>query len=568
MEKPDPGLLARFGDLARPYWRSEEKRRAWFLLAMLLLLLVAETGANVAFNQRAGEFTSALAARDGPRFWRSIRIFCLLLAVAVPIYSWYYYVRDKLYIRWRRWLTHEVLTRYFADHAYYRLLKTPVDNPDQRIAEDIASFTMQSLNFMVLLAGAVLQLVAFSGVLWSISKSLVLFLAFYALAGTVITVGIFGRRMVSLYFQSLKREADFRFGLVRIRENAEAIALYRGEQLEQSHAERRFGAIVANFNDLITWGLRLNLFSYAYSLFTMALPSIIIAPRVLTGDLEVGRIVEAGGAFAAILGALTIFVDNLESLSRFAAGIGRLNTFLQRIGLRDIPNHGRIAVRESPNLGFENFTLQTPDYTRTLIKDLSFQVRPGEGLLVVGSSGCGKSSLLRSIAGLWDSGAGTLERPDLGELLFLPQQTYMILGSLREQLSYPKSDSQPSESRIDEVLRAVNLPELAERCGGLDAPFDFEKDLSAGERQRLAFARVLLNRPRYALLDEATSALDGENEEMLYRTLLEASTTIVSVSHHPALLRYHTHVLELTGNGEWTLWPVSAFRFRQELVEV
>lgn len=570
MKKLDLNLLARFGALARPYWYSEERRRAWGLLVLLVLLLVGETAANVFFNKQSGEFTSALAAGDGPRFWRSIRLFCGLVVVAVPIYSYYYYVRDKLAIGWRRWLTHQVLTRYFADHAFYKLLKTPeVDNPDQRIAEDISTFTTQSLNILVLFAGAAFQLLAFSRVLWFISRSLVLFLTLYAAAGTLVTFAVFGRKMVSLYFEKLKREADFRFGLVRIRENAESIALYRGERQEQAHVERRFGDIFANFNALIRWGLRLNLFSYAYGLIALVLPSIIIAPRVLSGELEVGRVVEAAGAFAAILGALTVFVDNLEYLSRFGAGVGRLDVLFQKLALpKTVAGAGasRIVVHEGERLAFDDVTLQTPDYERTLIKALSFQVRPGEGLLIVGASGCGKSSLLRSIAGLWDSGTGTLERPKLEDLLFLPQQAYMILGCLRRQLCYPNIEPPAPDEKLYEVLQRVNLAGIVERCGGFDAELDFEKDLSVGERQRLAFARVLLNHPRYVLLDEATSALDRDNEDMLYQALIATSTTIVSVSHHPALLKYHSQVLELADNGDWKLHAAAEFRLNEELV--
>jgi putative ATP-binding cassette transporter len=571
MKKLDLDLLTRFGALARPYWFSEEKRTAWGLLVLLVLLLVSETTTNVLFNERSGELTSALAAGDGPRFWHSIRIFGGLLVVAVPIYSYYYYVRDKLAIKWRRWLTHRVLTSYFADHAFYKLLKTPeIDNPDQRIAEDISTFTLQSLNVLLLLAGAALQLLAFSKVLWSISRSLVVFLTLYAAAGTLVTVGLFGPKMVSLYFERLKREADFRFGLVRIRENAEAIALYRGEEQEQAHVERRFGAIFANFNDLIRWGLGLNSFTYAYGLLTLVLPSIIIAPRVLSGEFEVGRVVEAAGAFGAILGALTVFVDNLEYLSRFAAGVGRLDKFTGKLARPQAGNPGefsRIATHEGECLAFEDVTLQTPDYERTLVKALTLKVQPGEGLLIVGASGCGKSSLLRSIAGLWDAGSGTLERPKLAELLFLPQQAYMILGCLREQLSYPNVDRKVSDAELSEVLDRVNLPGIVDRCGGFDTDLDFDKDLSVGERQRLAFARVLLNHPRYVLLDEATSALDRENEDMLYQALIATSTTIVSVSHHPSLLKYHSHVLELTDNGAWNLRAATEFHLTLEMME-
>ena len=376
--------------------------------------------------------------------------------------------------------------------------------------------------------------------------------------------------MVSLYFERLKREANFRFGLIRIRENAEPIALYRGEEREQAQVERRFADVFTNFNDLIRWGLRLNLFSYTYSLMTLALPSILIAPRVLSGELEVGRVVEAAGAFSAILSALTLFVDNLEYLSRFAAGVGRLDVFLHKLALPQTGHNGestRIAMRQGEYLAFDDVTLQTPDYERTLVKALTLQVRRGEGLLIVGPSGCGKSSLLRSIAGIWNAGSGTLERPALGELLFLPQQAYMILGCLREQLCYPNVRN-ASDAELHEVLQRVNLPGIVERCGGFDTALDFDKDLSVGERQRLAFARVLLNQPRYVLLDEATSALDRENEDMLYQALIATSTTIVSVSHHAALLKYHSHVLELTDHGGWKLLAAEEFRLSEEMLEV
>jgi vitamin B12/bleomycin/antimicrobial peptide transport system ATP-binding/permease protein len=568
--KLDVKLLKRIVTLARPYWVSEEKWKAWGLLALLGLLLIGYTWSNVRFNEQSGEFTSALAAHDGPRFWRSIFVFLGLLAVAVPIYSYYYYTRDQLAIHWRRWLTDRVMKHYFDDRAFYRLLTRPeIDNPDQRISEDIAYFTQQSLGYLLLFASAVIELLAFSKVLWSISKPLVLFLALYAVAGTLATIGLFSGRMISLYFERLRREADFRFGMVRIRENAESIALYRGEAQEHAQLRRRFDALFANTIQVIRWGLRLNLFTYTYSWLTLALPSVIIAPRVLTGELEVGRIVQATGAFSAVLGAVTVFVNNLEYLSHFAAGVERLDGLM---GWVDEPvetdiHRGRIVSREGDQLSFDDVTLQTPNYERTLVRALTFHVAPGQGLLIVGASGCGKSSLLRAIAGLWDSGTGTVVRPPLDELLFLPQHAYMILGSLREQLCYPNLERSVSDVELHDALASVNLTALVERCGGLDGELDFEKMLSVGERQRLALARAILKRPRYVLLDEATSALDADNEAMLYRLLMSTSTTVVSVSHHSALVKYHTQVLELTGDGGWRIHPAEDFRFSVEMEE-
>lgn len=569
MNKLNLKLLKRFLALAKPYWISSEKRTAWGLLVLLVLLLIGDTRFNVLFNEQSGEFTSALAAQDAPRFWRSIRMFFLLLLVAVPIYAYYYYVRDKLALHWRRWLTSRFLDRYFQHRGYYHLLAKPdIDNPDQRISEDIASFTQQSLGFLLVFAGGVFQLVAFSRVLWSISSYLVLFLILYATIGTAIMFGVFGEKMVTLHFHQRRREADFRFGLVRIRENAEAIALYHGERQEQRQVLRLFSAVFTNFDKLIRWTLRLNFFQSANTLLTMVLPSVIIAPRVLSGELEVGSIVQATGAFSAILSALTLLVDNLEGLSRFAAGIGRLDSFARSLAPPKPPKDGsagRIVTREGDNLGFEDVTLKTPGAERTLVKGLTVSIRPGEGLMIVGASGLGKSSLLRVMAGLWDAGSGTLERPKPDQMLFLPQHAYMVLGTLRVQLNYPNLDRDVSETELREVLDLVNLPGLVERCGGFDADFDFEKILSVGERQRLAFARVLLKHPRYVLLDEATSALDRENESALYKKLKATSTTLVSVSHHPALVRYHSHVLELKAEGAWSLHPAAKFKFTEDL---
>ena len=486
-----------------------------------------------------------------------MRVFGIVLIAAVPIYAFYYYVRDRLAVSWRRWLTHHFLGQYFKNRAFYELtFNQTIDNPDQRISDDVNTFTRQSLTFLLEVVGAVLQLVAFSGILWAISKTLVLFLGLYAILGTLVTFGVFGKPLIELNFQQLRREADFRFSLIRIRENAEAIAFYQGEAREASHVKQRFAEAFGNYKKLIRRTLGLNLYQYGYSFVTLIFPCIIIAPRVLSGELEVGRVVQAVGAFAAMLSALTVFVENFEALSAFAAGIERLHTFSkslagQQAGQAKLGD--TIERREHPRLELDRVTLQTPNYQRTLITNVSLAVDQGEGLLIAGASGGGKSSLLRAIAGLWNSGSGTIMRPKLEQMLFLPQRPYMILGTLRSQLLYPMIDRDISNEELSQVLAQVNLPDIVDRCGGFDAELDFAKVLSVGEQQRLAVARVLLTKPDYAVLDEATSALDVENEERLYAQLKATSSTIVSVAHRSTLLKHHKHVLEVVGDGTWRL---------------
>jgi putative ATP-binding cassette transporter len=560
MKAIDRHLWQRFWAIASPYWRLEEKWKAWGVMALLVALLLGQTRFAVLFNEQTGEFTSALAARDEDRFWSSIRYSVLLLLVAVPIYAFYYFVRDKLGILWRRWLTNRFLERYFTQRHYYALNSNlGIDNPDQRISEDINTFTQRSLYYLLVLLGSVLQLVAFSVVLWSISRELVYFLVVYAIFGTVFALAVFGKPLLNLNFLQLRREADFRFGLVRIRESAESIAFYRGEAQEMLQVRKRFTAAFDNFNRVIRSQLFLNLFQYTFSLLTIVLPSAILASRVLSGELEVGRAVQAGGAFAAVLSAISVIVENFEGLSRFAAGIDRLSTFSRSLDAPTAPAGSVIESVEDSRLALEHLTLLTPSGGRILINDLSADIEPGQGMMIVGESGTGKSSLLRAIAGLWDCGSGRVVRPAPDQILFLPQRPYMILGTLRSQLLYPKNGMAVRDTDLLRLLERVNLADLAERFGGLDVERDWEKVLSIGEQQRLALARVLLIRPAYVVLDEATSALDAANEERLYAELATAATTLVSVSHRGTLLKFHTQVLELAGNGEWRLRPAAEY---------
>ena len=549
-------LWTRFTAIASPYWLSNEKRTAWILLVLLVLLMFGQVGSEVLFNQQIGDLTSALAAKDGGRFWRTIYECLAMLVVAVPIYALYYFVRDKLGIYWRRWLTRKILDRYFDNRAFYELNSdAKIDNPDQRIAEDVSTFTQKSLYFLLVILGSLIQVAAFCGVLWNISRPLVAFLVIYAVVGTFVTSVLFGRVLIGLNFLQLKKEADFRFGLVRIRENAESIALYRGEQQELSLVEQRFDALFRNNTKLVNRQFFLNLFGYAYKFLTIAIPYVIIANHVLTGELEVGRAVQAAGAFTAILTALAIIVDKFDELSHFAAGIDRLDSFVKFLEV-EVPRrkaNRQIEMVHGRELVIDRLSLRTLDSQRWIVHNLSAVVRPGEGLIIMGPSGSGKSSLLRAIAGLAGSGRGTIVRPGLRHMLFLPQRPYMVLGSLRNQLLYPFTDQYQFDEELLQILKRVNLPRLADQFGGLDAEADWENVLSIGEQQRLAFARVLIARPKYVMLDEATSALDARNEDLLYQLLSATPTTFVSVSHHDTIRKYHENVLELFGDGRWRL---------------
>ncbi|GGY82530.1 hypothetical protein GCM10007388_14350 [Pseudoduganella plicata] len=303
-----------FVNVAKPYWQEDQKKTAWFLLLLLIALMLVETQLAVMLNDQAGEMTSALAGEDGDRFWNSVRQCLLILAVAVPVYAFYYYMRDLFANQWRKWLTGRFLDGYLKERKYYELgADADIDNPDQRISEDVNTFTGKSIHFLLIFLGSIMQLVAFSAVLWSISHVLVGVLAVYALLGTVIALYIFGTPLIHLNFWQLRREADFRFSLMRLRENAESIAFYRGEAQERAHIDTKLDKVIHNFSRLIKKQRSLNLFQRTFSQLTLVLPFVILAEGVLSGELEVGRAVQAAGAFTAVLTAVGIIVDNFEA---------------------------------------------------------------------------------------------------------------------------------------------------------------------------------------------------------------------------------------------------------------
>jgi vitamin B12/bleomycin/antimicrobial peptide transport system ATP-binding/permease protein len=558
MERFNLNLLKQFWAVAKPFWIGDRK---WRVLGQLLLVIVMSlgyTGLGVLLNNKRGVLISALSAQDEARFWQTIAVFVGVLVVYAPLFAGYGYLRDRLGLQWRNWLTHHLMDRYFENRAFYELNHSiaDIDNPDQRIAEDVKSFTQESLTLLLAIIDSFLAIAAFGGVLWNISKPLLLFLVLYAFIGTFITVGIFGRRLVQLNFDQLRKEADFRFGLVRVRENAEAIAFYQGEARESTQLKGRFSEVFENYKRLIFWQLNLNILSNAYEFIPFILPAIVVAPSIFTGELEVGKVSEAQGAFIRVFFSLNLVVARFDSLTTFGAGVKRLFAFAEALEQPTIEVETETIQTEIVSeLALDEMTLQTPNRERTLIEQLSVRLAPGEGLLVRGPSGCGKSSMLRAIAGLWRTGSGKVLRPPLTEMLFLPQRPYMILGTLRDQLLYPKLDLEIDEEQLKMVLFQVNLSNLHERHGGFDIEQDWAEVLSLGEQQRILFARLLLNQPAYVILDEATSALDIHNEALLYEQLQSSDITFLSVGHRPTLDRYHSFILSLTEYRTWSLEP-------------
>ena len=544
-------VVKRFWAIAKLYWLGNEKKGANGLLVLLGVLLLANTQVKVFLNTIQGEIISALSAHDSARFWQGIVIALGGIIIYGFLNSGYGYLRETIGIYWRRWLTDRFLNQYFSDRAFYELSNSnqEIDNPDQRIAENVASFCQQSIQLFVNIIESIFVVIAFSFILWSISKYLVFALLIYSILAYSLTIGVYGKKLTQLHLSQLKKEANFRFGLVRIRENAESIAFYNGTFQEANKIKLLFNEVFNNFKRLILWSeLYLNIFKYPFGNLTLILPALILGQQILRGELEVGKVTEAMGAFGSVAFSVNLIMYQFEIFTKFAASIDRLYIFYEYLKQprKEIANKRTFDIVKDSRLAVENLTVETPNYQKTLFKNLSVALQPGQGLLIMGESGSGKTSLLRAIAGLWNSGTGVIFRPELEEMLFLPQRPYMILGTLRDQLIYPNAKVDVSDEELYKILHRVNLSDLAERFGGFEVEKDWSDVLSLGEQQRLAFARILVTKPKYAILDEATSALDVNNEENLYRLLLETGTTFVSVGHRPNLKKFHQLIVSVS----------------------
>ncbi len=555
----------------------------WLLLGIIALLILVINGINVGISFIARNIENALVAYKAEEFWKIVAIYAFCLVLALPIRAIQSYLIPKLGLLWREWLSGRMLGRYLTNRAYYVLNPNDesveeIDNPDQRISQDAASFTATSLSVTVEIISALLTFFSFIIVLWSINQTLALWLLAYSVGGTALIV-FASRKLVNLNYQQLKLEADFRYGLVHIRDNAESIAFYRGERQEQKEGERRLDGVIVNYNRLIIWEALISVIQRSYDYFSRFLPWLVIAPIYFAKEVDFGVFGQASIAFSQVLFSVSYIVNNIDRLAAFSASISRLEGFQGKVESISAEMAEFVAAEQATAGGamgagagavrpesilVSNVNLVPPRTNRLLVRDLSLEVTASQRLLVVGPSGCGKTSFLRLVSGLWPPAAGNVQRPPVGELMFIPQKPYMLLGSLREQLCYPQPTDRFSDEQLRHVLQEVRLPELVHRYPDLDIKQDWPRLLSLGEQQRLAFARLLLNSPRFVVLDEATSALDVATEKALYELLVQREMAFVSVGHRPTLTAYHDTVLELDGNGGWRLLPAAGYTFGRE----
>lgn len=509
-------------------------------------------------------------------------------------------------------MTKYYLQRYLKDQTFYKIQsQSLIDNPDQRIVDDLSSFTSTALSFSLTLFSATIDLISFSNILFTIYPPLFLVLFLYSFGGTALSVFL-GKGLVNLNFLQEKKEADFRYSLVRVRENAESIAFYGGEQNEMQLLLHRFRSAFDNLTELLIASRNLEFFTDGYRYLIQILPAALVAPMFFSGKIEFGVINQSVSAFNHILGDFSLVVYQFQAISAFSAVIDRLGEFddlLDNNITRD-PSHtmdeieltyqsslldsnGSVESRQNQKLlEIQELTLQTPTNGTTLVHNLTADIYDKDHLLIMGPSGSGKTSLLRAMAGLWRSGKGritfylnpqddlTLEsqensvkRRSSGDVLFLPQRPYMVLGSLRQQLLYPAwsttMEATPGGSKIDgpsallkkddgieegykpttddlmRTLENVRLGHIVDRFGGLDSLHEWSSVLSLGEQQRLAFARLLLCQPKLALLDESTSALDEANEAHLYQQIQSAGITYISIGHRQTLTKFHNKILHI-----------------------
>jgi putative ATP-binding cassette transporter len=561
-------LLPTAWNMIRPYWSSEDRWAAWGLLVVVVALTLALVHMTVLFNEWNNAFFTALQDKNGTVFFRQLLSLSWLVGLTILFSVYQLYLNQMLEIRWRRWLTERYLRAWLTDGAYYRmqLVAREADNPDQRIAEDVHLLISHTLTLAMGGLRALVTLVAFVAILWALSGTLTVPLRgwfsimlpgymvwaaiLYAIGGTWLTHWI-GRPLVRLNYDKQRCEADFRFGLVRFRENTEGVALYRGEADELRGFRARFEAVAMNWWDIMRRQKRLTYFTAGYQQAAWIFPSLMAAPRYFSGDLTLGGLIQTIGAFSAVQASLSFFIESYKMIAEWCSVVERLSGFeraLERVRIQAVTGGSvRHVDGKDADLTIDSLDLYRPD-GQPLIADVNLSLLRGDTVLLGGSSGSGKSTLFRAVAGIWPFGRGEIRVPCGSHILFLPQKPYLPIGTLREAVSYPMPGSGVEDVTLREALEAVGLRHLA---GRLDEGGHWALQLSPGEQQRIAFARALVQKPDWLFLDEATSAVDEATEARLYRVVRErlAGTTVFSVGHRATLRPFHSRQLLVRSNG-------------------
>ncbi|MDE1166919.1 MAG: ABC transporter ATP-binding protein/permease [Pseudomonas sp.] len=558
-------FLRKVWKLITPYWKSEEKAKAWLLLLTVIGLSLVGVALQVWFNSWNRDMYNSLQDKQYDTFVHLILYFCVIATVSILVGVLRIYLTQMLTIRWRRWLTEKHFKKWLGHKNYYQLERQGgTDNPDQRLTEDLRSFTSDTLSIGLGLISNIVSLVSFSVILWGISGSIEVFgitipgymfwaAVLYALAGSLIT-HLLGRRLIRLSNRQQRYEADLRFGLVRLRENAETIALLDGEPVENQRLSARFGQVWSNYWEIMRVQKRMNIFTNGYAQIANIFPVVVAAPRYFAGKLELGGLMQVANAFGNVQESLSWFIDAYVSLAAWRATCDRLLSFRAAMDANEQRSSGIQVNHAGSALQISDLGLKLQS-GRQLFEGASLNVAAGERVLLSGRSGSGKSTLLRAMGNLLSEGQGRIDMP-AGRSLFMPQKPYLPIGSLREALSYPQPVEAYTPGQYEQVLNTCRLPHLIER---LDESNHWQSLLSPGEQQRLAFARALLYAPQWLYLDEATSAMDEEDEAALYQALIDElpGLTLVSVGHRSSLKRFHSRHIRLEG-GHLVTQPMGA----------
>ncbi|MFC0226266.1 ABC transporter ATP-binding protein/permease [Serratia aquatilis] len=539
--------------LIKPFWVSEEKWRAWSMLLAIIAISLGLVYISVLINQWNQVFYDALQNKNYPVFKEQLWRFSYLALIFIVLAVYKVYLTQGLQMHWRRWMTEKFMGKWLAHQSYYHTEQQQlIDNPDQRIADDLNVLTQYTLSLSLGLLSSVVTLFSFVGILWHISGPIsfaisqytvtlpgymVWFALLYAVLGSLLIWWV-GKPLVMLGYNQERFEANFRFGLIRIRENNDAIALYQGEPREKQQLNNRFEAIRSNWWSIMRITRRLNIASNFYGQFAIIFPLLVAAPRYFSGAIQMGGLMQIASAFSQVQGALSWFVDAFTTLATWKACVNRLAGFNAAVDqIHDQTRGISLQHEDGQPLVLRNLGMTLPD-GQPLLSPAEMTLKRGERVLVVGPSGCGKSTLLRAIAGIWPYGSGEIARDKNLSTLFLPQRGYIPISTLREALTYPHQDREYSDQQLLNVLENCRLKHLRL---SLDTVANWSHRLSPGEQQRLAFARAILTRPDLLFLDEATSALDDETEQLMYCLLVDElpDVTLVSVAHRNSVAKYH-----------------------------